>query len=116
MREQVELLEHHADLPADRLDVLDIRGQFDPGDVDLTLLVLLQSVDAADHRRFARAGRPADDDPFALSDLEIDVLEDMEFAIPFVDLAQRDDRLAGPGLHRTIGHTALPAPNAAGFY
>src|SRR5258708_896629 len=92
MREQVELLEHHADLAADRLDILRIRAQRDTGDDDLAALVLLQPVDAADHRRLPGAGRPADHDAFALVDLEIDVLEDVELAEPFVDMAQLDDR------------------------
>src|SRR5712691_10633725 len=92
MREQVELLEHHANLAADRLDILHIRCQLDPGDDNLAALVLFQPVDAADHRRLARARRPADDDAFALVDLEIDVLEDVELAEPFVDMTQLDDR------------------------
>ena len=68
VREQVEVLEHHADLAADLVDVLEVVGQLDAVDDDLALLVLLQPVDAADQRRLAGAGRPADDDPLALVD------------------------------------------------
>ena len=35
MREQVELLEHHADLAADGVDVLEVVGQLDAVDDDL---------------------------------------------------------------------------------
>src|SRR5271167_4368246 len=109
VREQVELLEHHADLAADRLDVLDVRSQLDPGDDDLALLMLFQPVDAADHRRFARARRPTDDDALAPLDLEVDVPEYVKLTEPFVDIAQFYDRLAGPRLHRPLGHPALHA-------
>src|SRR5215472_1192007 len=106
MREQVELLEHHADFAADRLDVLDVRGQLDPSDDDLAALMLLQTVDAADHRRFARARRTAHDDALAFFDLEIEVPEDVEIAEPLVDMTKLDDWLADPSLDRTVGHTA----------
>src|SRR5215467_11036869 len=113
MREQVELLEHHADFAADRLDVLDVRGQLDPSDDDLTSLVLFQSVDAADHRRLAGARRPADDDTLSLLDLEIEVPKDVEIAEPFVDVTQLDDWRANASFSPTAGHTALPASSAA---
>src|SRR6516165_8847542 len=108
MREQVELLEHHADFAADRLDVFDVGVQLDPGNDDLAPLVFLEPVDAANHRRFARARRPADDDPLTLLDCQIDVLENVKFAEPFVDVAQLDDRLADPHRYRAVDHTALP--------
>src|SRR5260370_7996390 len=92
MRKQIELLKHHAGLAADRLDILHIRRQLDTGNDDLAALVLLQPVDAADHRRLAGAGRPADYDTFALVDLEIDVSKDVKLAEPFVDMPQLDDR------------------------
>jgi hypothetical protein len=65
VREQVEVLEHHADLAADLVDALEVVGQFDAVDDDLALLVLLQPVDAADHGRLARARRAADHDALA---------------------------------------------------
>jgi hypothetical protein len=65
MREQVEVLEHHADLAADLVDALEVVGQLDAVDDDLALLVLLEPVDAADQRRLARARRPADHDALA---------------------------------------------------
>src|SRR5258707_880690 len=90
--------EHHADLAADRLDVLDVGGELDAVDDDLAALMLLEPVDAADHRRLAGARGTADDDPLALADLQRDVLEDMELAIPFMDGAQLDHRLAARGV------------------
>src|SRR5438876_12076689 len=92
MREQIELLEHHADFTANCLDILDVRGKLDPGNDDLAALMLFEPVDAADHCRLARAGRPADDDAFAFPDLEAEVFEDVELAEPLVDMTQLDDR------------------------
>ena len=73
MREQVEVLEHHADFAPHLVDLLQVVGQFDAVDDDLAALMLFQPVDAADHRRFARAGGAADDDALAAHDLQIDV-------------------------------------------
>ena len=48
MREQIEVLEHHADFAPDFVDLLQIIGQFNIIDEDFALLMLLQPVDAAD--------------------------------------------------------------------
>jgi hypothetical protein len=58
MREQVEVLEHHPDLGAHLVDVLQVRGQFGAVDDDLAGLVFLQPVDAADQRGLARPEGP----------------------------------------------------------
>ena len=65
VREQVEVLEHHADLAPDLVDALEVVGELDAVDDDAALLVLLQPVDAADQRRLAGARRAADDDALA---------------------------------------------------
>src|SRR4029450_11653457 len=57
-------------------------------DQDAPVLVRLEAVDAADQCRFAGAGRAADDDLLALFDRQIDVLENVEGAIPLVDADQ----------------------------
>jgi hypothetical protein len=72
VREQVEVLEHHADFAAHLVDLLEVVGQFDAVDDDLALLVLLEPVDAADQRRLARARLgPADDDALAAHDVRL---------------------------------------------
>ena len=65
MREEVEVLEHHADFAADLVDALEVVGELGAVDDDAALLVLLEPVDAADHRRLAGAGRAADHDALA---------------------------------------------------
>jgi hypothetical protein len=84
MRKQVEVLEHHADLAANLVDLLQIVGQLDAVDDDLALLVFFQPVDAADHGRLARTGRPGNDDALAAHHLEVDVAQHVEIAIPLV--------------------------------
>ena len=84
MRKQVEMLEHHADVAAHLVDLLEVVGQLDAVDDDAALLMLLEPVDAADHGRFAGAGRPADDDALAAHHLEIDVAQHVEIAEPLV--------------------------------
>ena len=100
VREQVEVLEHHADLAADLVDLLEVVGELDAVDDDAALLVLLQAVDAADHGRFAGAGRPADDDALAARDAQVDVAQHVEFAVPLVhaDDLDRDVGLQRRGL------------------
>ena len=84
MREQVEVLEHHADFAPHLVDLLQVAGQFGAVDDDAALLVLLQPVDAADHGRLAGARRPADHDALAALDREVDVAQHVEFAVPLV--------------------------------
>src|SRR3546814_13613659 len=89
------------------------RSQLDFVDDDLALLVLLQPVDAADHGRLAGAGRSADDDALAAVDRQVDVLEDMELAIPLVHADDLDRHLVGD-LHArsSFRHSGQP-PSAA---
>ena len=101
MREQVEVLEAHADFAPDLVDLLQVAGQLDAVDDDAALLVLLQPVDAADHRRLAGAGRPADHDALAALDREIDVAQHVELAVPLVHADDLDGALAVCGLGAT---------------
>jgi hypothetical protein len=54
VREEVERLEHHSDLAADRVQCPRVVGQLRAIHHNAAGLVHLQPVDAADHRRFAR--------------------------------------------------------------
>jgi hypothetical protein len=99
VREQVEVLEHHADLAADVVDLLEVVGELGAVDDDAPLLVLLEPVDAADHGRLAGAGRPADDDALAAADVQVDVAQDVELAVPLVHAEHLDGGL-GVGIDR----------------
>ena len=94
MREQVELLEHHARLAADLLDVAEVAGELGAVDHDAPRVVLLEPVDAADHRRLPGTGRADDDDDLLAGDLQVDGLQRGEVAEPFRDTDELDHRLA----------------------
>src|SRR5947209_15395508 len=68
MWEQIETLEHHADLTANLVDAAQVRAESDSLDGDLAFLEFLQRVDASDQGRLAGARRPADHDALALDD------------------------------------------------
>ena len=92
VREQVELLEHHADFLAHVVDGLDIVGELDAVHRQVALLVLFEPVDAADQGGLARARRAADDDALAFGDGQVNVAQHMEVvAVPLVDFVEGDD-------------------------
>jgi hypothetical protein len=101
VREQVELLEDHADLAANFLDVAEVVGELDPVHDDAAAVVLLEPVDAADHGRLPRARRAADHDDLLPVDAEIDVLERLEVPEPLRDAFELDHGLAVLGAHRS---------------
>ena len=84
------MLEHHADFAADLVDLFQVRRQFHAVDKDAPGLMLFQTIDASDHRRFARPGRPANNDTFPAHDLEVDVAQNMKIAVPLVQLDELD--------------------------
>jgi hypothetical protein len=94
VREQVERLEHHADLAADALDVPDVVGELDPVDDDPTAVVALQTVDRADEGGLARTRRPDDHDDLAVPDRGRDPLEGLELAEPLLHVLGHDHGLA----------------------
>src|SRR5581483_10712872 len=111
MREQVEALEHHANLAALARDValgvldelavaLAIADQMAVHQ-DATLLDLLQMVDAADEGGLAGARRADDHHHLALFHLQRDVLENLVLAEPFADAGRLDnERRRASGLRR----------------
>ncbi|CUX19040.1 6-pyruvoyl-tetrahydropterin synthase (modular protein) [Agrobacterium tomkonis CFBP 6623] len=90
MREEVEVLEHHANFATDFIDLLQVVGQFDAINLDRARLVFFQPVDAADHGRFARSRRAGDDDALALHHFQVDVAQYVEIAIPLVHAGDFD--------------------------
>ena len=98
MGEKIEVLKHHADFAANGVNVFQIVGELRPVHDDLALLVFLEPVDAPDQGRFPRARWPADDNPFAPFNHQVDVLEHVELAEPFVHIDDLNDVIVGrPG-------------------
>ena len=94
MREQVELLEHHAHLLADSGDVAHVVAELNAIHDDVAFLVLFQTVDAANEGGFARAGGPEYHDHLALVHIHVDAAQHMEVTIPLVYFLAFDDGLA----------------------
>ena len=90
MREEVELLEDHADFAPQVARLPHAAVQHFAVKADFAFLIAFQAVDAADERRFARAGRAADNEALALGDVEVDVFQGVVFAVPFVEVADVD--------------------------
>src|SRR6478736_9006879 len=90
MPEQVEALEHHADLAADVLDAAQMRVYARAINDNLAALVFLELVETADQGRLARARGSTNDDALAAVDRQVDVPQNLEVAIEFVDLAHLD--------------------------
>jgi hypothetical protein len=84
VREQVELLEHHADTAAHVLKRVggDLAGlELDAEHVDGAGLETLQAVDAAQESALAAAGRADDGGHLAAADSEGDATKDLEVAV-----------------------------------
>jgi hypothetical protein len=99
LRTQIGASEHHADLAAHLVDLFQIVGELDAIDDDLTLLMLFQAVDAADHRRLAGTRGPADDDTLTLHHLEVDIPENVVLPVPLVHLLDIDSDIRRGHLH-----------------
>jgi hypothetical protein len=109
VREQVEALEHHADLGTHLVDLAQVVGQLDAVHHDAPALVRFQPVDAADQGGLAGPGRAADHDLLALRHRQVDVLEHLEGAVPLVDADNLDRGRSARGLRRRVG----PGPGRA---
>ena len=106
MREEIELLEDHADLGADLGDVSGVVVELGAVDGDPAGIVLFEPVDAADQRRLARARRAADDHAFAERHLEVDILEGLERAEELGYTFEPNDRLRHRRLSPLFGGQA----------
>ena len=107
VREQVELLEHHADVAAPPRDLVggqlvqavtaDLPPDVTAVDEDAAAVEGLEQVDAAQQGRLARAGRPEDDDRLTGVDLQVDALEDLQVPETLADAAGLEHRRRAPG-------------------
>jgi len=86
VREEFEMLEHHADVGTQLGEIgfrIADRGAVDD---DFTGLERFEAVDALDQRRLARAGRSADNNHFTLVDRGAAILEDIEGTVILADI------------------------------
>src|SRR5450830_763020 len=92
VREQFEVLEHHADPGAQRRQIGLRAADLAVADEDRSLLDRLQPVHRLDQRRLAGTGRAAHHHDFTLVDLQRAILEHLELPIPFGNIVQRNHR------------------------
>src|SRR6266581_8537303 len=92
VREQLEVLEHHADPGAQLRQVGPGIADRDAVDRDIAFLERLQAVHALDERRLAAAGGAAHDDDLALLHLGRAAGEHLEAAVPLAHVADGDHR------------------------
>jgi hypothetical protein len=95
VREQVETLEDHSDLAADRVEVLQIVVEDDAVDDDLARIMRFEAIQGAQEGRFAGSGRPDDRRHLSFVEGRRNVLQRVEGAETLVDLARLDDRSKG---------------------
>ena len=90
MREEVELLEYHADMAADEVDIGALGRDGLSVDGDVSSGRLFEPVDAAQERGLAGTGRSDDADDLARLDLEVDAVEDQVVAECLLELRDFD--------------------------
>ncbi len=90
VREQFEVLEHHAHARAQLRQVGLRVGDRRAVHHHVAFLERFQCVDALDQGGFTRAGRPAHHDHFAFFNLGAAIGQHLEVAIPLVDVLDRD--------------------------
>ena len=90
--EQVERLEHHANLGAQAGELLAFLRQRLAVDANVAGIDGFQTVDGAAHRGLAGTGWTDDDQHLALLDGEVDVLEHMQVTVVLFNVGQFDQR------------------------
>ncbi len=93
VREQVEALEHHADLLAQAVHVHMLCRQVLAAEPHMALIRRLEQVDAAQERRLAGARSADDRDDLAGHDIEVDALEHLMLAEALAEPLDAHDRL-----------------------
>src|SRR5665213_4046823 len=92
MRKQVEALEHHSGALPKQVEIRAWCGDLDAIDDDTAGLHGLETIDAAQHRRLARA-RPADHgDDFALVERQRDALQHFDGSETFMNVGELNER------------------------
>src|SRR5690606_18345640 len=102
VREEVEVLEHHAHFAAHFVDALEIGRQLGAVDDDLAFLMLFEAIDAADQGGLARTGRTGNDDALAAHHPEVNVPQNVEIAVPFVHADDVDGDIGLGDLHAGV--------------
>ena len=85
------MLKNHTDLTAYGSHVLGVLIEINTIDNDASLIMLFQTVDAADQRGLARSRRAAYHHALTTPDAQVNVLQDMQITKPLVHALELDD-------------------------
>jgi hypothetical protein len=100
MTEEIEGLEHHADLGAKTGKVFSFLGKELTVNVDVPAVDGLEAVDRPAQRRFARTGGTENDDDLTGGNIEVDVLQGLEVPEVLVHPVQLNHLLCLLNCHR----------------
>ena len=89
------MLKNHSYFTPDPVDALEIVVQLNPVNDNLSCLMLFKPVDASDHCGFSRTGRPTHHNALPFADPEVNILQYMKLAVPFVHARYFNDRFIG---------------------
>ena len=92
MLEEVERLEHHAHLLSQPIDGIAFSEDILPIDDDTAAGGLFQQIQAAQEGTLARARRTDDGDDLAAMHFSIDVAQDIERAVAFLQVRDAEER------------------------
>ena len=93
MREQVELLEHHAQLGAHAVDIHALGRDVGAFEDNLTARGLLEQVDAAQHGRLSGTGRAKHDHNLAAVHVDVDTAQNLQVVVALMQALNANDHV-----------------------
>jgi hypothetical protein len=102
MREEVEVLKHHADFAPDQMQFFRLCVDFFSVDADRPAARFFQEVDTPQQRALPGTARTDYDHNLTLFDLEVDIVDDLMFSIPFIQMPDFNH-------HSAFFHTFTPS-------
>ena len=109
VREQIELLEHHTQMRTHLVEVDTLGAHVHALNDNRATRGMLQTIDAAKHRRLARARGAQDYNDLTLVNIQIDIAQDHVVAKGLLEVLDADDDLVGVLVSLMIGPPYRPA-------
>ena len=101
MREQVELLKHHAQLGTHTVDIHALGRDVSALEDNLAARGLLKQVNAAQHGRLTGTGRAKHNHNLTAVHVDVDAAQDLQVPIALVQILNANDYVV-------LGHDVLP--------
>ena len=103
VREKIKRLKNHAYFAPNIIDSLEVVRKLNAFDDQLPLLVNFKSIDTTQQGRFARTRRPANNQSLAARNGQVNILQGMKFAVPFIEVANINHQFAIGGIRSFSG-------------